>query len=226
MNHQMFHQMEAEKLILDKLSTSKQQVFRFSFKKPKVEKDILSRKTSILRHSSELESMVDDVFQDGCSNLTLEKNDNKKCKSSSSWSSCDSRIFDKPSKSYRLLVIGPSKVGKTSLIRQFLYKTHSYEHIQTVHQMFLGDFEHADSQVSLTIEDTGPDFSQEFPAMMEVSLQATDGIILVFSLTDKQSFEEKIHILKLPKYSNSCSGKQDRSSQGARQARNRGNSVF
>ena len=105
--------------------------------------------------SSELESIDDDVFQDGSYNLRLEKNPKKKCSSSSS---CDSGIFDKSSKSYRLLVLGPAKVGKTSLIRQLLYKTHSYEHIPTLHQMFLGDFEHAESQVSLTIEDTGDDF--------------------------------------------------------------------
>ena len=54
--------------------------------------------------------------------------------------------------------------------------------------MFLGDFEHAESPVSLTIEDTGDDFSHEFPAMMEVSLKATDGIIFVFSLEDRQTF--------------------------------------
>ena len=139
--------------------------------------------------SSELESIDDDVFQDGSYNLRLEKNPKKKCSSSSS-SSCDSGIFETSSKPYRLLVLGPAKVGKTSLIRQLLHKTHSYEHIPTLHQMFLGHFEHDDSQVSLTIEDTGGDFSHEFPAMMEVSLKATDGIILVFSLADRKTFED------------------------------------
>jgi RASD family protein 2 len=158
------------------------------FKKLKEEKDVLSRNPSILSNSSELESIDDNVFQDGCSSLRVEKNTKKKCSSSSS--SGDSGIFENFSKFYRLLVLGPSKVGKTSLIRQMLYKTHSYEHIPTLHQMFLGDFQHADSQVSLTIEDTGDDFSHEFPAMMEVSLKATDGIILVFSLADNRSFED------------------------------------
>ena len=56
--------------------------------------------------------------------------------------------------------------------------------------MFVGDFEQPGSQVSLNIEDTGDGFSHEFPAMMEVSLKATDGIILVFSVADKQTFED------------------------------------
>ena len=62
--------------------------------------------------------------------------------------------------------------------------------------MFLGDFEYDASQVSLTIEDTGDDFSQKFPAMLEVSLKATDRIILVFSLADRKTSEDIASIRK------------------------------
>ena len=43
--------------------------------------------------------------------------------------------------------------------------------------------------VSLSIEDTGADYSQSFPAMLEISIRDADVVVLVFSVMDSASEE-------------------------------------
>ena len=51
-------------------------------------------------------------------------------------------IHELPTKStYRILVLGASKTGKTSIVRQFLYDQFSPAHTETMDDMYRGEFE-------------------------------------------------------------------------------------
>ena len=91
-------------------------------------------------------------------------------------------------------MMGPSCVGKTSIITQLLDNQYSEQHTPTLQSMHSCEVETGAAQITLTVEDTGGSFIQEFPAMAEVSLQHADGVILVFSVDDEESFE---HLSKL-----------------------------
>ena len=137
-----------------------------------------------------MNSIDDEVFLPLSQSSSVFRKEKSARNYNNSTSSCDSGIFEDSSRPYRVLFLGPPSVGKTSIITQFLHGEVSPKYRPTIHQMFQGDIELAHSQVTLDIEDTGGDFTQEFPAMTEVSLKAADGIILVFSLADQKTFED------------------------------------
>ena len=145
-----------------------------------------SRKSS--EHgSSEDENMNASVMQrrsSSCKPLkrNLTKND------SSSSSECD--VFADNNKPYRIMVVGASSVGKTSIITKFLGGNFSNEHQETLQEMYKGQLDLGGSTLMFNIEDTGSSFIQDFPAMAKVSLENSDGVVLVFSVTDPTSFEE------------------------------------
>jgi len=92
--------------------------------------------------------------------------------------------------SYRVLVMGASRVGKTAIISQFLYDQFCPEYKPTVEEMYRGEFDiGAEKKLSLNIEDTSGTFAWDFPAMVEVSLSAADAVLLVFSHDDPESLE-------------------------------------
>ena len=104
--------------------------------------------------------------------------------------SADSGVFHDSVKSYRVLILGPTSVGKTSIVRQLLHRQISAQYQPTLQEMYTGDIELGGSQSVLNIEDTGQNFVHEFPAMAEVSLQAADGVLIVFSVAEPSTFEE------------------------------------
>ena len=81
-------------------------------------------------------------------------------------------------------------MGKTSLITQFLRREFTSKHQETLQEMYNGELDLGGSNLLLCIEDTGSSFIQDFPAMAEVSLNKSDGVVLVFSVDDPKSFEE------------------------------------
>ena len=91
---------------------------------------------------------------------------------------------------YRLLVMGANRVGKTSIISQFLYDQFNSWYKPTVEEMYRGEFEIGPRKLFLDIEDTSGSFACDFPAMVEVSLNAADAVLLVFAVNDKESFEQ------------------------------------
>ena len=91
---------------------------------------------------------------------------------------------------YRVLVMGATMVGKTSIITHFLYDQVKTEYEATVEEMYRVKFNFGNTEICLNIEDTSGNFSCEFPAMLEVSLCAADAVLLVFSVQDSESFEE------------------------------------
>ena len=100
-----------------------------------------------------------------------------------------------PKTSYRVLMLGESKVGKTSIISQFLYDQFQMKHNPTVQEMYRGQFEFGHLNLTLNIEDTSGSFAFDFPAMANISLAAADAVLIVFSLADTESFE-KVALLR------------------------------
>ena len=98
---------------------------------------------------------------------------------------------------YRVLVLGAAKVGKTSIISQFLYDQLPARYKPTVEEMYRGEFEIKKARLALDIEDTSGNFASDFPAMVGISLAAADAVVLVFSLDDKESFEKVVELRDL-----------------------------
>uniref|UniRef100_A0A1B6LP44 GTP-binding protein Rhes n=1 Tax=Graphocephala atropunctata TaxID=36148 RepID=A0A1B6LP44_9HEMI len=89
---------------------------------------------------------------------------------------------------HKVVVMGAAKVGKSSLITQFLYGTFSDKYKRTVEEMHQGDFCVQGVGLTLDILDTSGAF--EFPAMRALSISSADAFILVYSVADAASFEE------------------------------------
>ena len=87
-------------------------------------------------------------------------------------------------------MLGASQVGKTSIVSQFLYDSFIGIYKETVDEMYHGEFDVGGCDLSLKIQDTGGSYIDDFPAMVGVSLQSADGVIIVFSVDSKESFEE------------------------------------
>ena len=91
---------------------------------------------------------------------------------------------------YRVLVLGPSKVGKTAIISQFCYDQFQPGYKPTVEEMYKVDLEVGNLKLSLNIEDTSGTFTSDFPAMAKVSLSSADVVLLVFSVDDEDSLRK------------------------------------
>ncbi|CAB4054346.1 unnamed protein product [Lepeophtheirus salmonis] len=86
--------------------------------------------------------------------------------SNSSVISCGNLIYKT---NYRILMMGPVGVGKTSIIHQFLYDSFPEEYSQTMDDMFHGEFEWLGRMISFDIHDTSGNYAYEFPAMFNAS---------------------------------------------------------
>ncbi|CAH0548008.1 unnamed protein product [Brassicogethes aeneus] len=89
---------------------------------------------------------------------------------------------------HKVVVMGAAKVGKSSIITQFLYGTFSPKYKRTVEEMHHGDFNVAGVHLILEILDTSGAY--EFPAMRALSISSADAFILVYDVTDANTFEE------------------------------------
>ena len=56
---------------------------------------------------------------------------------------------------YRILVLGSKKVGKTSIVRQFLYDKFNPLYAETVDDMYRGEFDIMGQNVAFDIQDVG-----------------------------------------------------------------------
>lgn len=89
---------------------------------------------------------------------------------------------------HKIVVMGAAKVGKSSLISQFLYGTFSPKYKRTVEEMHHGEFSVGGVTLTLDILDTSGAY--EFPAMRALSMSSADAFILVYDLNDASTFEE------------------------------------
>ncbi|VDK43116.1 unnamed protein product [Anisakis simplex] len=91
-----------------------------------------------------------------------------------------------PDERYRLVVLGSAKVGKTSLIRRYLYGEFSDKYKETIEDLHSRDFVIQGERLSLDILDT----NFNFPDMRKLAIASADSFLLVFAVDDIQSFKE------------------------------------
>uniref|UniRef100_T1GH87 Uncharacterized protein n=1 Tax=Megaselia scalaris TaxID=36166 RepID=T1GH87_MEGSC len=93
---------------------------------------------------------------------------------------------------HKIVVMGSTKVGKTSIITQFLYNSFTTKYKKTIEEMHQGSFPIAGVNLTLDILDTAG--CNEFPAMRALSISSAEAFILVYDITDSTTFEEVRHI--------------------------------
>ncbi|VVC41515.1 Small GTP-binding protein domain,P-loop containing nucleoside triphosphate hydrolase,Small GTPase [Cinara cedri] len=93
---------------------------------------------------------------------------------------------------HKIVVMGAARVGKSSLITQFLYRKFSSKYKRTVEEMHHGRFTVDGVKIDLDILDTSGAY--EFPAMRALSISSADAFVLVYSVTDPDTFQQAASI--------------------------------
>lgn len=89
---------------------------------------------------------------------------------------------------HRLVFLGAGGVGKSSIIKRFLFSTFSEQYRETVEDLFSKEFHIQGSLIKVDILDTAGKLA--FPAMRRLSISNAHAFILVFSITRLETFEE------------------------------------
>ncbi|CAJ0608898.1 unnamed protein product [Cylicocyclus nassatus] len=87
---------------------------------------------------------------------------------------------------YRLVVLGSAKVGKTNLIRRYLYNEFSEKYKETIEDLHSRQFRIQGVPLPLDILDT----NVNFPDMRRISIASASAFLLVFAVDDVPSFKE------------------------------------
>lgn len=88
---------------------------------------------------------------------------------------------------YKLVVVGDGGVGKSALTIQFFQKLFVTDYDPTIEDSYIQHTEIDGHWCILDVLDTAG--QEEFSAMREQYMRKGDGFLLVYSVTDKQSFE-------------------------------------
>ncbi|GMT36443.1 hypothetical protein PFISCL1PPCAC_27740 [Pristionchus fissidentatus] len=93
---------------------------------------------------------------------------------------------------FRLVVLGSTRVGKTSVIRRYLYKEFSEKYKETVEDLHSRQFRIRGVPLPLDILDT----NFHFPDMRRLAISSASAFMLVFSVDDVKSFKEMSDLWK------------------------------
>ncbi|GMM31814.1 Ras family GTPase [Martiniozyma asiatica (nom. inval.)] len=91
-------------------------------------------------------------------------------------------------KEFRLVVVGPPVVGKSALTIRLTQSEFANEYDPTIEDSYRYYTKINGEQVSLDILDTAG--QEEYSSMRDMYMKTGEGFILVFSLTDRQTFDE------------------------------------
>lgn len=89
---------------------------------------------------------------------------------------------------YKLVVVGGGGVGKSALTIQFIQSHFVQDYDPTIEDSYRKQCVIDDKVAHLDILDTAG--QEEFSAMREQYMRTGEGFLLVFSVTDKSSFDE------------------------------------
>ncbi|EFO21465.2 Ras family protein [Loa loa] len=87
---------------------------------------------------------------------------------------------------FRLVVLGPGKVGKTSIIRRYLHGAFDEKYRETVEDLYSRNFNIQEIEISLEILDTNFDY----PGMRKIAIASANAFMLVFAVNDVASFKQ------------------------------------
>ncbi|XP_061088544.1 RASD family member 3 [Conger conger] len=88
----------------------------------------------------------------------------------------------------RLVFFGAAGVGKTALIQRFLHDRFEHTYKRTVEELHSREYDIEKAKIRIEIMDTSGSYS--FPAMRKLCILNGDAFALVYSIDDRQSFEE------------------------------------
>ncbi|XP_013391765.1 ras-related protein M-Ras-like isoform X2 [Lingula anatina] len=88
---------------------------------------------------------------------------------------------------YKLVVVGDGGVGKSALTIQFFQKMFVQDYDPTIEDSYIQHTEIDGEWCILDVLDTAG--QEEFSAMREQYMRKGDGFLLVYSVTDRQSYE-------------------------------------
>ncbi|CAC5424127.1 unnamed protein product [Mytilus coruscus] len=88
---------------------------------------------------------------------------------------------------FQMACLGTGGVGKTSIIKQYLYGKHSQDYSMTVEDTFIQNYNINGNNKRIDFIDTAGHFF--FPAMQKIYIARAVGFILVYSVSDARSFE-------------------------------------
>ncbi|CAH8530619.1 unnamed protein product [Schistosoma bovis] len=89
---------------------------------------------------------------------------------------------------YKIVVVGDGGVGKSALTIQYFQRMFLEEHDPTIEDSYIQNAEIDNELCMLYVLDTAG--QEEFSAMREQYMRIGQGFIIVYSVTDPQSFEE------------------------------------
>lgn len=94
----------------------------------------------------------------------------------------------------RIVVFGAARVGKSSIIRQFLFDDFKKKYSKTVEDFYVVQYNLInDASLTLEIVDTAGYY--EFPAMRQLAISTGDAFLLVYAVNDANSWD-RIHLLR------------------------------
>lgn len=94
---------------------------------------------------------------------------------------------------HRIVVMGSARVGKSSIISQFLYDKFLPRYRETIEELHRGEYELPDgASLTLDILDTSGAF--QFPAMRALSISTAGAFLLVYSVDSEESWEEVVRL--------------------------------
>ncbi|XP_064619564.1 ras-like protein 2 [Lineus longissimus] len=102
------------------------------------------------------------------------------------------RAVEEP-ESYKVVFLGGSAVGKTSIIKRHFYDKHNYSHSITIEDLYKEKITVENVQLEMDIIDTSG--SEHLPALRRQAIQKADAIVIVYALDDADSFMELLNQL-------------------------------
>ena len=107
-----------------------------------------------------------------------------------------SSAFTKANKKHcKIVVLGSSACGKTSLIKRFVEMKFSEDHIETVEDLYHQSYKYRGRHYTLKITDMASPF--QFPAMRDLHIQKAEIALLMYEIDCQTSYNEALQTFKI-----------------------------
>jgi small GTP-binding protein len=88
----------------------------------------------------------------------------------------------------RLVTLGGTGVGKSSIVKRFLFNTYPDKHKPTVEDLYNQEYDIGSTTLKVDLLDTAGDL--QFPAMRRLSITTAHAFLLVYAIDSRESFEQ------------------------------------